>query len=498
MRRASANALREQDDKRVEARIDRLEKALLSAIEKTNPPASREKEKTPGPGEAPPQQYYGPQEGNYQAQNNMQSNNDVVHKLQDAQLEQKSAMDMLTKQLSQIATSLNEMRGNEGKIPASMNEETPPAEGKEGKNSVPEPGNSKIGSTVRGDDLREGDLGKPLPSVAEPFFLDPEPEAENEVVRKETVELSAGGSTSAGKQVKPFPYRGEAKKNKDEPEYLETELMQEQIDNSELSHYIDREVAGWCEAMHTRELTDEELAEKAPAHTTKAGNPTTAAGSDAAALIDDLIRRFRSKEEAPVHAEVQEPEEGDLKGVVDLVDDPEDEDSSVDQREARRRARRCLRDEIDDLAQPTEKEFLAPGAEGKQEEETPGSDGEEDEKEERRLAAERKCKGKHAATPQPKKSKKIASVKNDEAPLPAPAKVPYANEQVGPSPASESEDEEEESESEPPQRTTPVWLPRGPDSELIPPDDQFGSNWLDPEWIKRPTCGSEAELGNCA
>lgn len=37
--------------------------------------------------------------------------------------------------------------------------------------------------------------------------------------------------------------------------------MQKQIDNLELSHSIDREVAGWCEAMNTLELTDEELAE---------------------------------------------------------------------------------------------------------------------------------------------------------------------------------------------------------------------------------------------
>ncbi|KAL1559652.1 hypothetical protein AAHA92_09970 [Salvia divinorum] len=53
-------------------------------------------------------------------QGNVQANNDVVHKLQDAQLEQKAAMDMMAKQLSQIATSLNEMRGNDGKIPATV------------------------------------------------------------------------------------------------------------------------------------------------------------------------------------------------------------------------------------------------------------------------------------------------------------------------------------------------------------------------------------------
>lgn len=42
-------------------------------------------------------------------------------------------------------------------------------------------------------------------------------------------------------------------------EYLETELIQEQIENSELSHLIDREVVGWCATMNTTELTDEEL-----------------------------------------------------------------------------------------------------------------------------------------------------------------------------------------------------------------------------------------------
>ncbi|KAL1555251.1 hypothetical protein AAHA92_15717 [Salvia divinorum] len=50
----------------------------------------------------------------------MRANNDAVHKVQDAQLEQKVAMDMLAKQLSQIATSINEMRRNDGKIPATV------------------------------------------------------------------------------------------------------------------------------------------------------------------------------------------------------------------------------------------------------------------------------------------------------------------------------------------------------------------------------------------
>ena len=59
-----------------------------------------------------------------------------------------------------------------------------------------------------------------------------------------------------------------------------------------------------------------------------------------------------------------------------------------------------------------------------QEEEAPGSDEEVDNAEERRLDMERKRKGKHVATPQPRKSKRTPSVKEVEVPLPAPTKVP--------------------------------------------------------------------------
>ena len=44
-------------------------------------------------------------------------------------------------------------------------------------------------------------------------------------------------------------------------EYLETELMQEQFNNSELSQSVDKEVAGWCETLLTRNLTDEQINE---------------------------------------------------------------------------------------------------------------------------------------------------------------------------------------------------------------------------------------------
>ncbi|KAL1569735.1 hypothetical protein AAHA92_01176 [Salvia divinorum] len=122
-------------------------------------------------------------------QSNMQPNNDVVHKLQDAQLEQKAAMDMMAKQLSQIATSLNEMRGNDGKIPATV--KMPARENiskitlRSGK-AYDEPkmrtegdgedGLIKQTGQARDNyDLRKEDLLKPLPPMTNPFFLDQEP-----------------------------------------------------------------------------------------------------------------------------------------------------------------------------------------------------------------------------------------------------------------------------------------------------------------------------------
>ncbi|XP_042041261.1 nucleolar and coiled-body phosphoprotein 1-like [Salvia splendens] len=166
--------------------------------------------------------------------------------------------------------------------------------------------------------------------------------------------------------------------------------------------------------------------------------------------------------EAPVTDAISVPEESGLNLVVDLVENQEDADSPVDKREARRRARRSLRDEIDVLTLPTEEECLAPGTEGEQVEEAPGSSGEVNEVEERRLAEERKRKGKHAATSQTKKPRKTVVGKSIETPLPAPTKVPFAKEQVGPTPATESEEEEmEEQEEELNFEPAEVWLTKG-------------------------------------
>ncbi|XP_042038541.1 uncharacterized protein LOC121784475 [Salvia splendens] len=213
---------------------------------------------------------------------------------------------------------------------------------KEKDNPVPQK-EVETGEARTEDDIQIGDLGKPVPRMAEPFFQNLETELEIEEKRKETEESSKGDSSNTIRQVKPFPYRGEAKKKKDDPvDFMEIfgkleinlpflqalnlpifskfikefiagktkpngkivigeivsvviqkrrmpskridpdyhgdkykfnideamkkpldveNLHAEQIDNSELSHSIDREVAGWCEAMNTLELTDEELAE---------------------------------------------------------------------------------------------------------------------------------------------------------------------------------------------------------------------------------------------
>ena len=177
-------------------------------------------------------------------QNNMQANNDVVHKILDAQQEQKSAMDMLAKQMSQLATSLNEMRGHEGRIPASVkppdranisqitlrsergyegpmmkdDESVSPMTSKDDEKLTPDQRDTEIRSTRVEDDLQRDDLEKLLPRMADPFFLDLEPKVESEETRNETGEPSAGGSVGTLKRMKPFPYRGEAKKKKDDTE----------------------------------------------------------------------------------------------------------------------------------------------------------------------------------------------------------------------------------------------------------------------------------------
>ncbi|KAL1567096.1 hypothetical protein AAHA92_02616 [Salvia divinorum] len=175
---------------------------------------------------------------------NMQANNEVVHKLQDAQKEQKAAMDMIAKQLSQIATSLSEIRGNEGRIPATV--KTPGKEnisqiilrsGKayKGLTMQTENGESSSREGIDGQliketgqagdniEMRREDFGGPLPQMADPFFLNPDNEVaseekkkkekEKEEEMKEKIEKASPECSEYGmQQTKPFSY--EAKQGK--------------------------------------------------------------------------------------------------------------------------------------------------------------------------------------------------------------------------------------------------------------------------------------------
>ncbi|XP_042019196.1 uncharacterized protein LOC121767059 [Salvia splendens] len=163
--------------------------------------------------------------------------------------------------------------------------------------------------------------------------------------------------------------------------------------------------------------------------------------------------------ETPMNIEVQEPDGGGLTEIVDLVNVPEDEDTPIKNREARRMARRSLVDEADEPTHPRRLEFRAPGVVVEMEDETPGSGNELKDAEERRLAAERKRKGKHAATIPPKRSRKAPSVERVKEPLTAATKVPYAKEFKGPSPDSEpKEEEDEEQEEELNYKRAEVWI----------------------------------------
>ncbi|XP_042012082.1 uncharacterized protein LOC121760489 [Salvia splendens] len=90
-------------------------------------------------------------------------------------------------------------------------------------------------------------------------------------------------------------------------EYLETELLHQQIDNSEMSHSIDKEVVGWCEAMNTQKLTDEKLAEAIKEF---CKNPTSARSKGSAYLasmeklpdLEDFTKKEMEKNPLPQEA----------------------------------------------------------------------------------------------------------------------------------------------------------------------------------------------------
>ncbi|KAL1549350.1 hypothetical protein AAHA92_17465 [Salvia divinorum] len=109
-------------------------------------------------------------------------------------------MDMLTRQLSQIASSLSEMRGNEGRIPATVkmagkenvslitlqldgNQERPIMQIGDGELSGGGSDDQLIKETGQAEDnleLRRKELESPFPQVADQILLDPKEEVASE------------------------------------------------------------------------------------------------------------------------------------------------------------------------------------------------------------------------------------------------------------------------------------------------------------------------------
>ena len=151
-------------------------------------------------------------------------------------------------------------------------------------------------------------------------------------------------------------------------------------------------------------------------------------------MVDDTEETSKEhlEETNPDTAGVLEPVEEGQHLIVDLMDDQEEDEPRVDERAERRRARRSLLNEVDDLVYSEKEEFPARGIEA-------------DEAEDRRLAKERTRKGKAAATLS-KRSRKTPSVKEVEEPHSPLTEVPSTEEQAEPTPESDSEPGESDGE----------------------------------------------------
>ncbi|XP_042019144.1 uncharacterized protein LOC121766988 [Salvia splendens] len=77
-------------------------------------------------------------------------------------------------------------------------------------------------------------------------------------------------------------------------EFLETELLKEQLESSEIDDVMEREVANWCETLATQEMTDEEINMAIMGFC----NRTDTTGSGGSAQLNSL-KRVRSLEKLP-------------------------------------------------------------------------------------------------------------------------------------------------------------------------------------------------------
>ncbi|XP_042027207.1 uncharacterized protein LOC121774388 [Salvia splendens] len=118
--------------------------------------------------------------------------NDAMRGIQEAQKEQRAALDMLTKQFSQVSMSLGELRGNEGKIPATVQ-----PTGRENISEV---------SLRSGKSREEG---------AESSFLDQAAGGRDKGKGKVCGETTGEGQGEATEKAKPYPYRGMITRRRD-------------------------------------------------------------------------------------------------------------------------------------------------------------------------------------------------------------------------------------------------------------------------------------------
>ncbi|KAL1563532.1 hypothetical protein AAHA92_05988 [Salvia divinorum] len=132
-----------------------------------------------------------------------------------------------------MATTLNEIRKNDGKIPATVKMPDKANisqitlrswKAYQGPSKLVDDGAAEAGKKGEGglvqDDIQPGDLRRSLPPMADPFFLDQEPEEEEPEAEVRKEDRGPSGETSSSIQVKhakPYPYRGETKKKKEDP-----------------------------------------------------------------------------------------------------------------------------------------------------------------------------------------------------------------------------------------------------------------------------------------
>ncbi|XP_042023042.1 uncharacterized protein LOC121770368 [Salvia splendens] len=136
--------------------------------------------------------------------------NDAMREIQEAQKEQRAALDMLTKQLSQVAMSLGELRGNEGKIPATVQptgrENISVVSLRSGKvyQSPTPPASSPVSTSGQG---REEE--------AESNFYDQAAGGRDKGKGKVCGETLGGGQGDGTGKTKPYPYRGMITRKRD-------------------------------------------------------------------------------------------------------------------------------------------------------------------------------------------------------------------------------------------------------------------------------------------